>query len=186
VYRQQKILYLQAATNQLAALRNLLYRLFPYIVQKFLLAMKNPFCTLLLIASVAVAVASCKSTSALFIKLSDYKGQRLEYGSQGGITGGGTTISIIENGQIFSTTTNPEVEYYHGQANAKEAAALIAEAMAIVDKHGEMTGSGNMTYYLVYNDGATSRRITWASEAFPPADVKAFTAKVEQYLRSVK
>jgi hypothetical protein len=148
--------------------------------------MKKPFYTILLIATAAIAIASCKSTAALFIKLADYKGQSLEYGSQGGIAGGGTTISIIENGQIFSTTTNPEVEYYHGQASAKEAAALIAEAMTLVDKHGEMTGSGNMTYYLAYNDGITSRRITWASEAFPPADVKAFAAKVEQYLHSAK
>ncbi len=148
--------------------------------------MKNIFYTALLLVTTIVVVASCKSTAALFNKLSDYKGQRLEYGSQGGITGGGTTISIIENGQIFSTTTNPEVEYYHGQANAKEAAALIAEAMTLIDKHGEMTSSGNMTYYLIYNDGITARRITWASEAFPPEDVKAFTAKVEQYLRSAK
>lgn len=148
--------------------------------------MKTTFASLLLVFVMITTLPGCKTSSSLVNKLSDYKGRRMEYGSQGGITGGGTTISIIENGQIFSTTTVPEVEYYHGQANGKDATALIDEAMALVDKHGDLSGSGNMTYYLVYNDGTTSRKITWAAEVFPPEDVKAFAKKVTDFTQNTK
>ncbi len=133
----------------------------------------------------------CKTSAPTVKSLSEYKGRKLEHGSQGGITGGGTTISILENGQVFSATTIPAAENYHGSIDSKEAKALVDEAEALVKKYAGANGTGNMTYSLGYFDGTATSSITWASETFPQEDIKAFAAqavakKINQYIQKAK
>lgn len=116
--------------------------------------------------------------------LSEYKGERLEYGSQGGITGGGTTITILPNGQVFSTTTIPQGENYHGVGDIKEAQSLINEAKTLVAKYPDLNGTGNMTYFLVYHDGTTAKRISWSADVFPADDLKALGQKITTYTQT--
>ncbi len=146
--------------------------------------MKSILATISFALIILFLAPGCKTAAPTVKTLAEYKGRLVEYGSQGGITGGGTTISLLENGQIFSTTTLPQAENYHGQVDSKDAKALIDEAMALVEKHGDLSGKGNMTYYLIYNDGTTPKKITWAAEVFPPEDIKAFTQKLNEFTQS--
>lgn len=139
-------------------------------------------CTLLM----SIAVAGCKTTAPTVKTLAEYKGRKLDYGSQGGFTGGGTTVSILENGQVFSTNLLTNDESYHGQIPTKDAKALIDEAEALLKKHTGLSGTGNMTYHLVYHNGTTPNRITWASEMFPADDIKLFVQKVSQTIEKAK
>ena len=107
-----------------------------------------------LLVLVVSVLASCKTSAPSVSSLAEYKGRKLEYGSQGGITGGGTTIRILENGQIFSASLTlasetPVDEKSYGQGSAKEALALIKEGAALLKKYPDQNGTGNMTYFLV-------------------------------------
>ncbi|CAN5281557.1 hypothetical protein BH09BAC1_BH09BAC1_20970 [soil metagenome] len=135
-----------------------------------------------------VLFAGCRSTAPSVKSVAEYKGRKLEYGSQGGITGGGTVISILETGQVFSATLtlaseSPTNETQHSQSAAKDALALINEGEALIKKHMDLSGTGNMTYFLVYHDGTTAHRISWPAEEFPPEDVRAFTKKVSTFIQ---
>jgi len=132
----------------------------------------------------AMAMAGCKSAEKLVNNVSEFEGRKLEYGSQGGVSGGGSSTILLANGQVFTTTSIPVKEANKGQYPAKEAQALLDEGEALVKKHARLKGVGNMTYFLAYHDGNTAHRITWTGEETEAAELRAFTQRLSQFVQS--
>lgn len=147
-------------------------------------SMKSILVSITIVSILSILVTSCKTSAQLVDALAEYNGRSVSYGSQGGIAGGGTTIILLENGQVFSTTILPKGESYHGKADIKEAKALIDEAMTLTQKHSNLSGTGNMTYFLVYKDGATEKKISWPAEVYPPNEVRAFAQKLNEFTQT--
>lgn len=137
-----------------------------------------------LILVLAIAIAGCKSAEKPVGNVSEFNGRKLEYGSQGGVSGGGTSTVLLANGQVFTTTTIPVRETYKGQYPQKQTQVLITEGEALVKKHAGLKGVGNMTYFIAYHDGTTAHRITWTGEETEAAELRAFTQRLSQFVQS--
>ncbi|MCB9344862.1 MAG: hypothetical protein H6576_14245 [Lewinellaceae bacterium] len=108
---------------------------------------------------------------------------QLRWGTGGGIVGKETTLTLLENGQIFKQGFKGEATEV-GKIKAKVAKSLIKKAEMLELGKREFNHPGNIYSFLEYQEGDMISRITWGDQAYTvDADVQALFDQLNSLLR---
>ncbi len=128
--------------------------------------------SLLSLFSVAIVLmASCKSVEKV-TSITEYKKNMLVVSSGGGFTGAETIFTILENGQVFSSSGfTPDKTTSIGQLKAKVVKELFIKAGNIDWDKIAINDPGNMYKTLSFGKNEQMKKQVWGgSKASPPAD----------------
>lgn len=98
--------------------------------------------------------------------------EQLIFGSGGGFTGEVQTYILLENGQLFYTSSLTKDTTEQTAVKSKEAKKLFNQAAAIDLNTNGFKQPGNMYYFLREKKGDKIYSATWGKDAFiPPANI---------------
>jgi len=93
--------------------------------------------------------------------------KRIEFGNEGGFTGGRTTYILLENGQVFSKSSLVQTELE--KVKKKEAKKVFKEMDKLVQSKFELNETGNLTNFIVYYNGVEGKEWKWPGGLIKPA-----------------
>jgi len=115
---------------------------------------------LLFLSLFTVFLFSCKSQT---YTLENLPQNLLVFGNGGGITGEVKTYTLLENGQLFYSSSLTKERMEMKRLAKKEAAAYYERLEALKLSDVNFDHPGNMYYFLETVKGDTIHRITWGS-----------------------
>lgn len=112
---------------------------------------------------------------------------RLAFGHGGGFTGVGTTFTLLENGQLFKSSSKaPETMELPG-AKRKIAKKLFETAESLGLLQTEFMYPGNMYAFIEFQDDGQKRRVAWGDREHPvDPKIKDFYDQLMQLVREKK
>ncbi len=115
---------------------------------------------ILILSFLTVLFFSCKSQYSI----DELPEKLLVFGSGGGMTGGVTTYTLLENGQLFSYNSITK-ENKERETLPKNMAKIFFEKMQAL-KLSEMNFNhpGNLYYFIKQVDGEEYYAVTWGSQ----------------------
>lgn len=115
---------------------------------------------ILLLSLFSVFLFSCKSQQ---YTINDLPESQLIFGSGGGITGGVSTFTLLENGQLFHNNSLTKEHVELESITKKEAKTSFEKMEALRLSEMDFNHPGNMYYFLEEVKGDTLHRVTWGS-----------------------
>lgn len=114
-----------------------------------------------LLSIVIVSMASCKSSEKV-ATIAEYKKNILAISSGGGFTGAETIYTILENGQVFSSSGfAPDKTTAIGQLKVKEVKDLFLKASKIDWTKLSINDPGNMYKTLSFGKNEQMKKQVW-------------------------
>lgn len=125
--------------------------------------------TVFVICLMSVSLSTCKPKKYTFEALPQ---NRLEFGSGGGVTGANTTFTLLENGQLFKTTSLDKRTVPLESINKEDTKLLFGKAKEIFLVSKAINQPGNLYYFMTWVEGEESKTLTWGSTEFEvPEDI---------------
>jgi hypothetical protein len=126
---------------------------------------------------------SCQTTH--FSSPEDCNGKQLIISEGGGVTGKITQTIILENGQVFIRTVNPQTMKESAEISRKTARDIFERLDALNLEELKFTHPGNMTYSIISKDGNETIEVKWGDPAFEvPAEIRQFYQYTRQQILS--
>ncbi|MFN0013462.1 MAG: hypothetical protein ACKVU2_02845 [Saprospiraceae bacterium] len=120
--------------------------------------------TLCLAATILTLFGQCKQPKYAADNLPD---EYLRFGNGGGFTGLETTYTLLENGQLFKSTSSAPQLVEQKTCNRKQADRLIESAEDLGLLKLDFTHPGNIYQFVELRDDGQTRRVTWGDPAHP-------------------
>jgi len=121
-------------------------------------------CFVLVLLGLLALSNQCKHPKYTADNLPD---EYLRFGNGGGFTGVETTYTLLENGQLFkSTTAAPQVVALKN-CLCKTAKQLFETAESLGLEKMDFAHPGNIYSFIEYTDDGKTNRVTWGSREHP-------------------
>ncbi|MBK9338149.1 MAG: hypothetical protein IPM98_17025 [Lewinellaceae bacterium] len=118
----------------------------------------------LALISVSALSNQCKHPKYTADNLPD---EHLRFGNGGGFTGVETTFTLLENGQLFKSTSAMPQAVALKNCNRKTADNLLDTAEDLGLLKLDFDHPGNIYKFIEFTDDGQTRRITWGDPAHP-------------------
>lgn len=141
--------------------------------------------SMLSVLSIAIVLmTSCKSSEKVSA-LADYKKNMLTVSSGGGFTGAEMILTLLENGQVFSSSGfAPDKVTELGQLKSKEVKNIFSKASKIDWKSTSINEPGNMYKTLSFGKNGSMSKQTWGgSSAVPSAELLNLYEEINQLVK---
>ena len=102
----------------------------------------------------------------------------LHFGKAGGIANARSEFILSAEGKLYQQMNNGPKKFV-SDLGAKKAIKIFQEALDLGIDKTDFKHPGNMTCFLIYNDGTKQNEINWGDPQFAPgADIKSFYDKL--------
>ena len=125
--------------------------------------------TIFIVCLMSVSLSTCKPKKHTFDALPP---NLLQFGTGGGVTGATTTFTLLENGQLFKTTSLDKKTVALEAIDEKEAKLFFGKAKELFLVSEAIKQPGNLYYFIRWVEGEGTKTLTWGSLDFEvPEDI---------------